>query len=40
MKKENFGIDESVTTIYVDDDTNTTTLNGKLSEFTFTAQLI
>ena len=37
---KNATIDESVTTIYVDDDTNTTTLNGKLSEFTFTAQLI
>lgn len=37
---KNATIDESVTTIYVDDDTNTTTLDGKLSEFTFTAQLI
>lgn len=37
---KNATIDESVTTIYVDDDTNTAISNGKLSEFTFTAQLI
>lgn len=37
---KNATIDESVTTIYVDDDTNTTKISGKLSEFTFTAQLI
>lgn len=33
-------INESETTIYVDDDTSTTKISGKLSEFTFTVQLI
>lgn len=37
---KNTTINESETTIYVDDDTSTTKISGKLSEFTFTAQLI
>lgn len=37
---KNTTINESETTIYVDDDTSITKISGKLSEFTFTAQLI